>query len=384
MDANPFDLAAEFCKLVGVPNLLDYLGTSAQAAPAEVAEKLRARRRFVQGMQANPKFKSEAVFLIKNYNGLTEALADPRVYAEDVYRRSESGGLATLEAAVRGVMAGAPRLTPEQEVYLRNHARDLRLSERSYERLLRRIAHETGASLPLPPPTPSLVPQATMPHPRVASLQPVETPIAPPDRRDTAPPVIRRGGGATGTEGLPARLEVMGDPAHHVRRDVTRTVHIPVRNRGSGPMPGTVRVDAHWLVPLQAALDPDAPRQTVEVRVVPGLVGDDSMGRIEIHAGPAGSAIIEVHLLAAGSRVLRWGALAAGGLLALGVGALVVGLLSGSPSSLVIAVDPGGTVALDGAVVGTGTTVRIDNPRPGPVEILVEGGRNFAPWKQAI
>jgi hypothetical protein len=382
MDANPFDLAAEFCKLVSVPSLLDYLGVSSQATPAEVADKLKARRKYMQGMQANPKYRAEAIFLIKNFGALAEALADPRVYTEDVARRSESGHLAVLEMTMRGVLSGGT-ISVEQEQFLRNNARELKIAERSYERLLRRLAMEAGAELPLPPPTPSMVPQA-VPYPRVASLAPVATPLAPPDRRDTAPPVRPRTVGPGGAEGLPPRLEVMGDPVRQISANEPGAIHIAVRNRGSGAMPGTVSTNVPWLVAVQSVLEPEAPQQTIEIRLAPGLIGArDDLGLVQIHAGNAGSAVIEVQLARRRSRV--WLAALALSVVACGAAAVIgLGLASATTSSLVIHVDPGGTVSIDGEVIGTGTTVRVEHPPTGTVAIAVTGGPNFQPWARSV
>ena len=385
MDANPFDLAAQFCKQVSVPSLLEYLGVTAQSAPTEVAEKLKARRKYMQGMQANPKYRVEAISLIKHFAALSESLVDPRVYAEDVQRRSESGHLAVLEMAIRDRMKAGP-FTAGDEQFLRRNARQLRISERSYERLLRRLAAELGTELPLPPPTPSLVPQETS-FPPVTSVAPVATPSAPPpappDGNDTAPPIRPRTGGPAGDAGLPARLELLGDPVHKLDAQTPGVLHIAVRNRGSGPMPATVASNVPWLVVLQANLDPHLPVQTIEVRLAPALVGRDRTGEIEIQAGTAGSAIVKV-CMARRSYALWWAALGFAAATCAVIGLAAMSWMGARSSTLVVRVDPVGTVSLAGEVIGTGTSVRVEHPVVGQMNIAVEGGPNFQPWSRTV
>ena len=157
MDPRTLDLAAEFCTLVGARDLLAYLGVEGDADEATARAKLKKRRKYMQGMQGNPKYKQEALFLIKHFAALTEVLGDLPAYRAEARRRSESEHLPVLEMTIRGVLAGGG-LTEEQEEFLRHNAIQLGVSERTYEEILRRLAKEAGVplvgGLPTPPPVP--------------------------------------------------------------------------------------------------------------------------------------------------------------------------------------------------------------------------------------
>lgn len=155
MDPRHLDLAAEFCAIVDAPDLLTYLQVDAQADEEQARAKLRARRKRMQGMQGNPKFKTEALFLIKHFAALNEVLGDLPSYRAAARRRAESEHLPVLEMTIRGVLAGGG-LTREQEEFLRHNAIQLGVSERTYEEILRKLCREAGVpmvgGLPTPPP----------------------------------------------------------------------------------------------------------------------------------------------------------------------------------------------------------------------------------------
>jgi hypothetical protein len=175
MDARHLESAAEFCSIVGAPHLLAYLGIDASCDPEEAASKLRERRKFMQGMQANPKYKQEAAYLIRNMHALSEVLREPAAYAAHVARMEEAAQLPVLEITIRGMLKGGS-LTDEQEDYLRRNAEQMGISAGAFAETLTRIAAEVGAPLRVPP----------TPGPRLQSLPPV--PSTPPSSR---PPIVR-------------------------------------------------------------------------------------------------------------------------------------------------------------------------------------------------
>lgn len=143
MRPEDLELAAEFCKMVGVPDLLTYLGLDEQTDPTEIRVQLKARRKFMQGMQSNPKYKREALFLIKNFSSLNEVLADLPAYLGDAHRRAESEHLPVIEMTVRGVLAGGS-VSEDQLDYLRRNATELGVSEATFTELLDRVGGEFG------------------------------------------------------------------------------------------------------------------------------------------------------------------------------------------------------------------------------------------------
>ncbi|MCB9678412.1 MAG: DnaJ domain-containing protein [Alphaproteobacteria bacterium] len=145
MDSRNLDLADEFCKLVSKSHLLAYLGLPDDASPESAQKKLKARRKYMQGMQSNPKYKQEAIFLIKNFNALSKVLEDPIPYLKDAKRRAESQHLPVLEMTIKGVLAGG-NLTHEQEDFLRRNAIELGVSENTFEDVLERLSKESGVA----------------------------------------------------------------------------------------------------------------------------------------------------------------------------------------------------------------------------------------------
>ncbi|MEZ4241359.1 MAG: hypothetical protein R3F59_35430, partial [Myxococcota bacterium] len=151
-------LAAEFCKLVGAPNLLAYLGLPDDGVvtddlAADAVARLKARRKFMQGMQGNPKYKREALFLIRHFSTLNNALGDVRAYLQDARQREESEHLPVVEMTVRGVLAGGG-VTDDQIAYLRRNAEELGVSDETFRDLLTRVAAELDVTLDLGAPGP--------------------------------------------------------------------------------------------------------------------------------------------------------------------------------------------------------------------------------------
>lgn len=158
MRPEDLEAAADFCKQAGVPNLLAYLGLDERADVAEVRNKLKSRRKYMQGMQGNPKYKKEALLLIKHFQSLNDAVGDLAVYLADARRRAESEHLPIIEMTVRGVLASGG-LTSEQEEYLRRNALELGVSEATFRELLVRVGRELSVPVkgpkdptPAPPP----------------------------------------------------------------------------------------------------------------------------------------------------------------------------------------------------------------------------------------
>ncbi len=52
MEPRDLENAAQFCKIVGMPDLLAYLGLQGEIDLSEARAKLKSRRKFMQGMQA--------------------------------------------------------------------------------------------------------------------------------------------------------------------------------------------------------------------------------------------------------------------------------------------------------------------------------------------
>ncbi|TNE91651.1 MAG: methyltransferase domain-containing protein [Deltaproteobacteria bacterium] len=137
-------VAAEFCRLVDTADLFEYLGLSKDASAEEAKTALQKKRRYMQGMQSNPKFKDSARFLIKNYRVLEEVLTDPRAHLAAAATAREEEKLPMLLLAVEGVMADG-RVSQQEEQFLRTSALSLGISLETYERVLTEEALKRNA-----------------------------------------------------------------------------------------------------------------------------------------------------------------------------------------------------------------------------------------------
>jgi len=140
-------VATDFCKLVQTDDLFDYLGVPKSASAEEAQAALTKKRKYMQSMQGNPKFKDSARFLIKNYRALERVLADPDAHLAEAQRAREEAKLPMLEFALSGVLSDG-ELSVAEETWLRTAAIDLGISVDTYERLLGERAAEAGIALP--------------------------------------------------------------------------------------------------------------------------------------------------------------------------------------------------------------------------------------------
>ena len=393
MDPSPFELADELCRIAGAADLFAYLGATPEEPAEALQERLRARRKQMQGMQNNPKFKAEALFLIKNVGALTELLAQPAALDAFLRDRRESANLSVLEVAVRGMLAGASgsRLTAEQEAFLRHNAAELQVSDASFARLLARLG-VTSSAAPQPeaPRPPSGVGPASPVQP-LASSPSVGAP-APTARRlesETAPPIHRKHTPSPSmAPNRPARppavrLELVSPPEVALTTADNTSIYLVVRKVGDGLLSGTVDADRPWLIPLQRRLEPDQAEQRIELRILPGLVTSAEPATCTIEAGDAGTVTVVVHLTV----IRRWwrsrwvlAGLTTG---VLGIAAAGGWLLFGS-TALEIRVDPPSEVLVNGASVGKGPLVTAGGLAPGDVTVEVRGGPRFEPYRTVV
>lgn len=179
MTPRQLDVAHEFCERVSVDDLLDYLGLAADASADEARAALKARRRKMQGMQSNPKFRDEARLLIRNFQALDAVLGNPGAHVRDMATRRESTHLPILEMTIRGVLTGGS-LSSEQEAYLRANAAELGVSNNSFDQLLRRLQVETHTERSKPGPTgETATPEARPPTKKPPSKEARSTMVPP-------------------------------------------------------------------------------------------------------------------------------------------------------------------------------------------------------------
>lgn len=147
MEPRDLQIAADFCKLVETTDLLEYLGLPKEASPDEALAALADRRKHMQAMQANPKFKDSARMLIKNYAALQRVMGDPKAHLEEVRKGQEAEKLPMLEMAIDSILADGV-ITPGEEAFVRESALSLGISRETYERVLHEKASARGVTPP--------------------------------------------------------------------------------------------------------------------------------------------------------------------------------------------------------------------------------------------
>jgi SAM-dependent methyltransferase len=141
------DVAAAFCRLVQTEDLFQYLGLEKNCSAEEALAALSKKRKYMQGMQGNPKFKDSAKFLIKNYRALEEVLSKPSLHLDASRKAIEDAKLPMLEFALAGVLSDGV-MSPQEEAFLRTVALELGISVATYEAVVSEKAAAAGVVVP--------------------------------------------------------------------------------------------------------------------------------------------------------------------------------------------------------------------------------------------
>ena len=337
MSGRDSDRAREFCDLVGAPNLVSHLGLAHNTTAEVAVEALRAARKKMQGMQSNPKYKEQALFLIKNSAALERVLADPAAHIRD-------GNLRLVEDILRGVLRGGS-LTYQQERHLFMDAHSLSVSESDFELMITRVCSDVGIARPAAEEFDPSAPGA-------------------PSRR-------------LGSQGRAANLVIVGERVRKLRsRDA---VELILRNTGSPPMTGTVVPSAPWLLVSPVRLHPTQPEQRVKIAIDPAAREAGEVD-VDIHLDDGVKARV-TYVVPSRGRVLSTRALAVfvpvGGVaLGFALGMALPPLFQAAPAGLVVYVDPPATeLFLAGEAMGGGARVEVAVPRVGLVEVVASRDR---------
>ena len=145
MDPQALDDIHGFTASVDHPDLFSYLGIENDADRNTVLHALQVRRSWAQGQQANPKFRQEALWLIKNIERVKEALTSNRSdYIIDLQRRDERKNLDTLSIFIKGTLADG-NLTVRGEEAIQQQGEALGLPESVVIRRIGEILAERDA-----------------------------------------------------------------------------------------------------------------------------------------------------------------------------------------------------------------------------------------------
>ncbi len=511
MDPRDLDELERFLASVGRPTLFAYYELAANVPAEEADEAIRKRRGWAQGQQSNPRFKSEALFLIKNNGLLRRVLVDQiEAYREQVGHQRASRNLEVLTLFIRGTLTTG-QLSVQAEAAILHQGRQLDLADAAVARRIEALLTETGAvrdlhdddltadtisvdhyavlgldtgataaqieqsyraryrsarslrdlrrsaevlqalddawrvlrdptrraryeeqrlvvaevgeaterratlllaDLAEPPTDPGV--SLPLRGPAPTGARPAEPPGAPPAMPQSrlgparesdlgvdwavrsAPPRPTAdgrpsGAGAGAHPPVPSgpRLEVDGPGSHFLltTEDPPERMLV-VRNTGHGAMPGRVASDREWLRVQAPHLDPGVVSQTILVRVDPtGVPWPGRQGTVTIITdhGERHS----VTITAARRSRLWMASVLAGGLLLIGAStAALAPILNPPPEpirSITLVVDPrADRILVNGAAVGTGSRLEIQDPHPGrPFVVRVESG-GFVPVEETI
>ena len=135
--------------MVRAPHLPGWLGLPVDAPPEELHEALKARRRQLQSMLANPKRQREASFVVRNIGSLDTAIDQIEAHIEDMARRAEAKHIPALELMIEGLLSTG-HVDPVRYEQLLDRVLALGVREQTfrglYERLSMRRAPITRAS----------------------------------------------------------------------------------------------------------------------------------------------------------------------------------------------------------------------------------------------
>lgn len=171
MNERDFDEISRFLTMVGKATLFEYLELGTDASEGEVDQAIKARRAWAQGQQANPKYRGEALWIIKNVRAMRDALVDHKdQYLERVQSRDQEKNLEVLTLFIRGTLASGS-LTPAGEAAILAQGRKLGLPDLIVQQRIRALAAEHGVAAGAAPSAAEALPD----HYAVLGLSPAAT-----------------------------------------------------------------------------------------------------------------------------------------------------------------------------------------------------------------
>ena len=145
MDPRSLDEIHRFTASVEQPDLFEYLDLEKDADKDTVLHAIQVRRSWAQGQQANPKFRQEALWVIKNISLITSALTtEADAYTKDLRQRIEQEKLETLSIFINGMLAQG-ELTAAAEEAIQQQGEALGLVESTVIRRIGEILAEQDA-----------------------------------------------------------------------------------------------------------------------------------------------------------------------------------------------------------------------------------------------
>ena len=129
MNKRDIEEIERFLSTVGKSSLFEYFDVPQGADDDAIRAAISKRRGWAQGQQANPKYRQEAIWLIKNVSKCRKALLEHReAYAATLRAQSEQQSIEVLRVYIMGAIAEG-RLTDASEAAIREKGRSLGLPD---------------------------------------------------------------------------------------------------------------------------------------------------------------------------------------------------------------------------------------------------------------
>ncbi|MEY3211790.1 MAG: DnaJ domain, partial [Pseudomonadota bacterium] len=145
MESRDLEQIDQFLGMVNKSSLLEYYELAADASGDDAEQAIKRKRGWAQGQQANPKFREEALWLIRNQALLRKVLVDERDdYVAEVNSRKVSREIDRLAPLAKGTMVTGV-LTADAEKFIHQEAATLGVPEDRVNELIEKLLAETGA-----------------------------------------------------------------------------------------------------------------------------------------------------------------------------------------------------------------------------------------------
>lgn len=129
MERRELDEIDRFLAAVGQASLYVYYGLAENAAPLDVEALIKKRRAWAQGQQSNPKFKVEALFIIKQNALIRKALLEESdAYKAHIRSNHVQRNVESLRVFIRGSISGGV-FPKAAEAAVRRQGRELDLPD---------------------------------------------------------------------------------------------------------------------------------------------------------------------------------------------------------------------------------------------------------------
>lgn len=129
MERRELDEIDRFLAAVGQASLFAYYGFAENAAPLDVEGFIKKRRAWAQGQQSNPKFKVEALFIIKQNALIRKALLEEAdAYKAHIRSNHVQRNVESLRVFIRGSISGGV-FPAAAEAAVRRQGRELDLPD---------------------------------------------------------------------------------------------------------------------------------------------------------------------------------------------------------------------------------------------------------------